>query len=164
MNLTKKIGVCIVLIGLLSACKSKEDDDSSYIALLLAAGGYNTCSFSPAGTPTSIASMTAIANGTPYMLSFTQIDKQYSAIQIPVATAGSVAKFQVSAGTLGVAVYKGGCPIVKGVNLAAAGTDFVFISGSATITSSAQIQFNVAGSYTIIVNTADGGVGTFQLN
>ncbi|RHX89551.1 hypothetical protein [Leptospira stimsonii] len=164
MNLVKKIGVCIVLIGLLSACKSKEDDDSSYLALVLLAGGYNTCSFSPAGTSVPIASMTAIANGTPYSLSFTQIDKGYSAIQIPVATAGTMGTFQVSAGTLGVAVYKGGCPITRGVNLAGAGTDFIFVSGAATITNSAQIQFNVPGSYTIIVNTADNGKGTFQLN
>lgn len=164
MKLIKKIGVCIVLIGLLSSCKSKEDDDTSYLALLLLAGGYNTCSFSPAGTPVSIASMTAIANGTPYPLSFTQIDKQYAAIQIPAAIAGNILSFQVSSGTLGVAVYKGGCPVTKGVNLAAAGVDFAFIAGAATITNSAQIQFNVAGSYTIIVNTADGGKGTFQLN
>lgn len=161
----KKIGVGILLIGLLSACKSKEDDDSSYLALLLLAGGYNsTCSFSPAGTPVSIASMTAIANGTPYSLSFTQIDKQYSAIQIPAAAAGNILSFQVSAGTLGVAVYKGGCPVTKGVNLAAAGVDFAFIAGAAAITNAAQIQFNVPGSYTIIVNTADSGKGTFQFN
>jgi hypothetical protein len=166
MKIAKKIGVCIVLIGLLSACKSKEeDDDTSYLALLLAAGGYNnTCAFSPAGTSVPIASMIAIANGTPYMLSFTQIDRQYSAVQIPVAVAGSIAKFQVNSGTLGVAVYKGGCPITRGVNLATAGTDFVFTVGAAAITNTAQIQFNVPGSYTIIVNTIDGGTGTFQFN
>lgn len=165
MKLVKKIGVCLVLISLLSACKKDEKDDSATnLALLLALTGGNTCAYTASGVTLPIASISATQNGGGQTISFTTTGTLgLGAIQIASAPVNSLGLITANSGSLSVVVYKGNCPLSTSSTLAVAGVDYTFVSGSSTVTTTAQIRFNVAGAYTIIV-TANNGTGAFQLN
>lgn len=164
MKLVKKIGVCLALISLLSACKKDEKDDNTNLALLLALSGGTTCAYTASGITLPIASVSATQNGGVQTLSFTTSGTTgLGAVQIASAPVNSLGLITANSGTLSVVVYKGNCPLSTSSTLAVAGVDYSFVSGTSTVTSTAQIKFNVAGAYTLII-TSNNGTGLFQLN
>ncbi|TGK10117.1 hypothetical protein [Leptospira stimsonii] len=165
MKLVKQIGVCLVLISLLSACKKDEkNDDATNLALLLALSGGSTCTVTAGGVTLPVASVSSTQNGGVSTIALTTSGAiGIGAIQIPSAPTNSIGLITANTGSLSLTVYKGTCPITAASSVAVAGVDYTFISGTATVTTTAQIRFNVAGSYTIIV-TSNGGTGLFQLN
>ncbi|TGM97995.1 hypothetical protein [Leptospira yasudae] len=166
MKLVKKIGVCLVLISLLSACKKDEkDDDTTNLALLLALSGGNTCTYTASGITLPIASISATQNGGAQTISLTTSGAiGLGAIQIASAPVNSLGTINVTTGSLSFVVYKGTCPLSTSTTLAVAGTDYSFVSGTSNVTSTSQIRFNVAGSYTIIVTSNNATGAAFQLN
>ncbi|RHX95294.1 hypothetical protein DLM76_08300 [Leptospira yasudae] len=165
MKLVKKIGVCLVLISLLSACKKDEkDDDTTNLALLLALSGANTCTYTAAGITLPIASISATQNGGVQSISFTTSGAiGIGAIQIASAPANSIGSFGNSSGSYSYVIYKGNCPLSTSSTLAVAGTDYTVLTGTSNITASGSIRFNVAGAYTIILTSNSASGSTFQL-
>ncbi|MBW0435904.1 hypothetical protein HGB47_20050 [Leptospira yasudae] len=164
MKLVKKIGVCLVLISLLSACKKDEkDDDTTNLALLLALSGGNTCTYTASGITLPIPSVSVTLNGAVANLSYTGTIG-FGAIQIASAPANSIGSFGNGSGSYSYIVYKGSCPLSTTSTLAVAGTDYTVLSGTSTITTSGSIRFNVAGTYTILLTSNNSSGGVFQLS
>ncbi|PJZ42193.1 hypothetical protein CH370_08120 [Leptospira kmetyi] len=163
MKLTQKIGVCLVLISLLSACKKDEKDDSATnLALLLALSGANSCAYTALGTTLPIPSVSVTSNGGVANLTFTGA-VGFGVIQIASAPATSIGSFGNSSGSYSYLVYKGSCPLSTSSTLAVAGTDYTVLTGTSNITSSGSIRFNVAGTYTIFLTSNNATGATFQL-
>ncbi|TGL71054.1 hypothetical protein [Leptospira kmetyi] len=163
MKLTQKIGVCLLLISLLSACKKDEKDDNTNLALLLALSGGTTCAVTTSGVTLPIASVTPTRNTSGSPISFTTAaGTGIGAVQVVGAVAQDIGTFTAPIGNYSVAVYKGSCPINVSSNLAVLNTDYSVQSGSLTsVSSSASIKFLVSGNYTLILTTSNSAQGSF---
>ncbi|TGL74432.1 hypothetical protein [Leptospira yasudae] len=161
MKFVKLIGISLLLTSILLSCKKdNKNDDDTKLGLLLALSG-TACSYNSL----PIASTSPTQNGGATTINLTALGTAGTgAIQFLVVPANSTATITASSGTLSIIIYKGICPLTPASTTAVAGTDYTYLSGSSTITSSAQIRFSVTGSYTIIVTTTNSGTGTVQFN
>ncbi|RHX83644.1 hypothetical protein [Leptospira stimsonii] len=164
MKLIKQIGVCLVLISLLSACKKDDNnDDTTNLALLLALSGGSTCTVTAGGVTLPIATVTPTRNTSGSPITFTtSTGIGLGTVQVIGAVAQDIGTLTATSGNYSVAVYKGGCPVNAASNLAVLNTDYSIQSGSlTTVAGSASIKFLVSGNYTLLLTTANNAQGSF---
>ncbi|TGK17712.1 hypothetical protein [Leptospira kmetyi] len=165
MKLVKQIGVCLVLISLLSACKKDEKDDSATnLALLLALSGGSTCTVTAGGVTLPVASVSPAKLTVASLFFTTAAGLGLGTIQLSNVVVNDFGSFTVNSGTISsLTIYKGTCPLTVTSTTAVLNTDYSITSGSLTnITSTTNIKFLTPGSYVILAQTSNGAQATVQ--